>query len=64
MARFENTVLSFATRYSDMFPLKEPPPKMHGLCYHISQQMRRLGGTGFLSESVVEAMHVVDNRMM
>eukprot|EP00965_Chrysotila_dentata_P134964 4463872-Pleurochrysis_carterae.AAC.1 len=37
---------------------------MHGLCYHMSEQMRRLGGTGFLSESVVEAMHVVDNRMM
>eukprot|EP00965_Chrysotila_dentata_P180094 5946878-Pleurochrysis_carterae.AAC.1 len=37
---------------------------MHGLCYHMSQQMRRLGGTGFLSESVVKAMHVVDNSMM
>eukprot|EP00965_Chrysotila_dentata_P158130 5224292-Pleurochrysis_carterae.AAC.1 len=26
--------------------------------------MRRLGGTGFLSESVVQAMHVVDYRMV
>eukprot|EP00965_Chrysotila_dentata_P040963 1357705-Pleurochrysis_carterae.AAC.1 len=47
-----------------MFPYKEPPPKMHGLCYHMAEQMKRLGGTGFLSESVVEAMHVVDNRMV
>eukprot|EP00965_Chrysotila_dentata_P013287 439139-Pleurochrysis_carterae.AAC.1 len=47
-----------------MFPGKEPPPKVHGLCYHMVQQMLRLGGTGFLSESVVEALHVVDNRMV
>eukprot|EP00965_Chrysotila_dentata_P260890 6214069-Pleurochrysis_carterae.AAC.5 len=61
---FERTVTRYATLYADMFPYKEPPPKMHGLCYHMAQQMRRLGGTGFLSESVVEAMHVVDNRMV
>eukprot|EP00965_Chrysotila_dentata_P221861 6192627-Pleurochrysis_carterae.AAC.1 len=47
-----------------MFPGKEPPPKVHGMCYHMVEQMLRLGGTGFLSESVVESMHVVDNRMI
>eukprot|EP00965_Chrysotila_dentata_P237783 6202125-Pleurochrysis_carterae.AAC.1 len=30
----------------------------------MAEQMLRLGGTGLLSESVVEAMHVIDNRMV
>eukprot|EP00965_Chrysotila_dentata_P182107 6013474-Pleurochrysis_carterae.AAC.1 len=64
VALFFRTVESFAVRYARMFPVKEPPPKVPGMCYHMVQQMRRLGGTGFLSESVVEAMHVVDNRMV
>eukprot|EP00965_Chrysotila_dentata_P009866 321802-Pleurochrysis_carterae.AAC.1 len=54
----------YATRYAKMLPHDESPPKMHGLCSHMSQQMRSIGGTGFLSESVVETIQVEDNRMM
>eukprot|EP00965_Chrysotila_dentata_P156610 5174767-Pleurochrysis_carterae.AAC.3 len=61
---FADTVQRFAFRYAAMFPGKEPPPKVHGLCYHMVQQMKRLGDTGFLSESVVEAIHVIDNCMV
>eukprot|EP00965_Chrysotila_dentata_P114800 3794299-Pleurochrysis_carterae.AAC.1 len=27
---FESTVVSYASRYAELFPHKEPPPKMHG----------------------------------
>jgi hypothetical protein len=33
------------------------------LCYHVGLQQRRLGSSGMLHEGVVEAFHVLDNRL-
>ena len=62
--RFEKRVESFACLYAHMFPELEPIPKIHGMTYHMVEQMRRLGGTGILHEGVVEAQHVVDNGLI
>ena len=62
--QFERKLEPFAILFAEMFPSLEPIPKMHGLCYHMLEQMRRLGGTGILHEGVVEATHVVDNALI
>eukprot|EP00965_Chrysotila_dentata_P246193 6207009-Pleurochrysis_carterae.AAC.3 len=61
---FSHKIALFAARYANMFPGKKPPPKVHGMNYHMRTQMDRLGTTGMLSESAVESMHVIDNRMV
>ena len=39
-------------------------PKGHVLLYHCIQQARWFGSLGMLHEGVVEALHVVDNRLV
>ena len=61
--RFKESVSRVACMFASMFPGEEPTPKMHGMLYHMLPQMRRCGGTGIFHEGVVEALHVLDNRM-
>ena len=61
--RFRVLAVSFAVAYADLFPFKEPSPKLHILLYHVLPQMEALGGSGILHEGVVEAFHVIDNRL-
>ena len=57
--------MEIAMGYAQIAPgTKAPPPKLHMLCYHVGQQMRRLGSVGMLHEGVVEAYHVLDNRFI
>eukprot|EP00966_Prymnesium_polylepis_P084315 1951634-Prymnesium_polylepis.1 len=37
---------------------------MHKLLYHVLEQLLELRSCGMLHEGVVEAVHVVDNRMV
>ena len=62
--RFKQQMQTFAHLLAEMFPTLRPIPKLHGMCYHMVDQMRRLGGTGILHEGVVEAAHVVDNALI
>ena len=52
----------FAILFKELWPEKEPIPKMHMMLYHVIEQMRFLGSTGQLHEGVVEALHPIDNR--
>ena len=60
--RFEDLAEQLAVDYARVYPGKQPLPKLHWLCYHVSEQMNWLGTSGMLHEGVVEALHVVDNR--
>ena len=60
----DSLVQEVAQGYKEVAPhTKAPPPKLHMLCYHVGQQQRRLGSSGMLHEGVVEAYHVLDNRL-
>ena len=54
----------FAVQFSLLFPELEVLPRGHVLLYHMGPQMRWFGSTGMLHEGVVEALHVVDNRLV
>ena len=54
----------FAEQFAHLFPEKEMLPKGHVLLYHCIQQARWFGSLGMLHEGVVEALHVVDNRLV
>ena len=62
-ARFRAIITQLATLYADMFPLSAPGPKLHAFLSHAADQIDALGGAGFLTEAVVESIHVIDNRM-
>lgn len=62
--RHDSLVSEVAHGYKEVAPpTKAPPPKLHMLCYHVGLQQRRLGSSGMLHEGVVEAFHVLDNRL-
>ena len=60
--RYQEIKTEWAVRYAELYPDKEPTPKLHTALYHVIEQMSWLGGTGILHEGVVEAFHCLDNR--
>ena len=62
IVRFRQLRERLAIGYAELYPAKEPPPKMHVALYHVYEQLLWLGSTGQLHEGVVEAFHVIDNR--
>ena len=63
IARFKCLAVEIAQGFVDLWPDSEPPPKLHMLLYHVITQMEWLGSSGQLHEGVVEAFHVLDNRL-
>ena len=47
-----------------MWPKRQVTPKLHKMLYHVLDQLVELRSVGMLHEGVVEAVHVVDNRMI
>eukprot|EP00966_Prymnesium_polylepis_P160593 3712459-Prymnesium_polylepis.1 len=53
-----------AVLFCALWPKRQATPKMHKLLYHVLEQLVELRSCGMLHEGVVEAVHVVDNRMI
>ena len=64
LADFRRYRTALASLFVEMWPKRQVTPKLHKMLYHVLDQLVELRSVGMLHEGVVEAVHVVDNRMI